>query len=637
MCGIAGIYDLRGRREVDSVTLRRMTDVLTHRGPDGSGFHIEPGIGLGHRRLAIIDLQGGKQPLFNEDDSVAVTYNGEIYNFQPLQKELESLGHRFRTRCDTEVIVHAWEEWGEDCVNRFNGMFAFAIWDRNQDCVFLARDRIGIKPLYYGVTRDGFLVFASELKGLLEHPSFDKEIRGDAVEDYLAFGYVPDPKTILNSAWQLSPGHTLLVSRTGRVETPRQYWNVTFGEPSSLRGPDLHEELTARLRASVERRMIADVPLGAFLSGGVDSSAVVACMAQLSSAPVITTSISFGDPAFNESQYAQMVADRYRTSHHVKQVDPSDFSLIDKLPGLYDEPFADSSALPTYRVCELARQSVTVALSGDGGDEDFIGYRRYRWHAYEEMVRKRLSQRIRGPVFGMLGELYPKMDWAPRVLRGKATLQALARDSLEGYFHSVTILPASTRRELFSQSFYKDLQGYTALQVFRDHAANAPVRNGMELVQYLDYKTYLPGDILTKVDRASMAHSLEVRVPLLDHEFVGWAATIPASLKLQGREGKVCFKRSLEKHLPKDVLYRDKMGFGVPISSWFRGPLKDVVRGKLLNGKLTQTGIFDEDTLRRLVDEHQSARREHSAILWALLMFEGSMSRIFDQAPGGVR
>ena len=631
MCGIAGIYDLRGRREIDSRALRRMTDSLAHRGPDGSGFHIEPGVGLGHRRLAIIDLQGGKQPLFNEDDSIAVTYNGEIYNFRVLQKQLESLGHRFRTRCDTEVIVHAWEEWGERCVERFNGMFAFAIWDRNKDCLFLARDRIGIKPLYYGVTRDGFLLFGSELKALLEVPALEREIRSDAVEDYFAFGYIPDPKSILAHAWQLSPGHTLLARRRGKLDQPRQYWNVRFGEHTMLRGSDLHEELAARLSASVQRRMIADVPLGAFLSGGVDSSSVVAFMAQLSSGPVITTSISFGDPAYNESRYAQMVADRYRTTHHVKQVDPSDFSLIDELPGLYDEPFADSSALPTYRVCELARRYVTVALSGDGGDEDFIGYRRYRWHAYEERVRKRLPQSIRGPVFGLLGEVYPKLDWAPKILRAKTTLQALARDSLQGYFHSVTILPAKARSELFSSAFRKELQGYTALQVFRDHAENAPVQNGMELVQYLDYKTYLPGDILTKVDRASMAHSLEVRVPLLDHEFVGWAATIPPGLKLQGREGKACFKRALEKYVPEDVLYREKMGFGVPISAWFRGPLKEVVRRRLLEGKLAETGIFSESMLRRLVNEHQSSRCEHSAILWALLMFEGSMNRIFDR------
>ena len=628
MCGIAGIFDLEGKREVDTALLERMTRSLAHRGPDGDGFHIEPGVGLGHRRLAIIDLEGGKQPLYNEDNSVAVSYNGEIYNFQPLQKELEAKGHRFRTRCDTEVIVHAWEEWGEGCVERFNGMFAFAIWDRNQDCLFLARDRIGIKPLYYAVTSDGYCVFGSELKAILQHPAASRELRPDAIEDYFAFGYVPDPKTILNDVWKLPPGHTIKVTRRLPLPSTRQYWDVPLGD----RGPEsvdaLHGELVDRLRASVDRRLIAEVPLGAFLSGGIDSSAVVALMAQLDSKPVNTTSISFGDPAYNESQFAEQVAHKYKTNHHVRQVDPADFSLVELLPGLYDEPFADSSSLPTYRVCELARKSVTVALSGDGGDENFIGYRRYRWHAYEEMVRRALPQAIRSPVFGLLGRAYPKIDWAPKIFRAKSTLQAVARDSLEGYLHSVGIFPTDLRHGLYSDGLRNELDGYSAIEVFRQHAANAPVKDGLPLVQYLDFKTYLPGDILTKVDRASMAHSLEVRVPILDHTFVEWVAGIPPHLKLAGREGKHCFKKALEPLLPREILYREKMGFGVPISSWFRGPLKDVVRSSLLEGGLLDSGMFDSRALHQLVDEHQSGRREHSAILWALLMFEGSLKNI---------
>ena len=628
MCGIAGIFDLEGKRGVDSDLLKRMTGSLAHRGPDGDGFHREPGVGLGHRRLAIIDLEGGKQPLYNEDESVAVSYNGEIYNFKPLQEELEAKGHRFRTRCDTEVIVHAWEEWGEDCVKRFNGMFAFAIWDRNQDCLFLARDRIGIKPLYYGLTEDGFCLFASELKAILEHPAVGRDLRPDAIEDYFAFGYVPDPKTILKSTWKLPPGHTLKVSRQLPLRSPRQYWDVPFGQTVTATGDALYAELVERLKASVDRRLIAEVPLGAFLSGGIDSSAVVALMAQLDNKPVNTTSISFGDPAYNESQYAEQVAQKYRTNHHVRQVDPADFSLVDLLPGLYDEPFADSSSLPTYRVCELARESVTVALSGDGGDENFIGYRRYRWHAYEEIARRNIPQSLRRPIFGFLGHMYPKIDWAPKIFRAKSTLQAVARDSLEGYLHGVGILPADLRYQLFSPDFRDELSGYTAIEVFRQHAANAPVKEGLPLVQYLDFKTYLPGDILTKVDRASMAHSLEVRVPILDHTFVEWVAGIPPEQKLSGREGKHCFKKALEGLLPSEILYRDKMGFGVPISNWFRGPLKDVVRSHLLEGGLPGTGIFDSRTLKRLVDEHQSGAREHSAILWALLMFEGSLNQI---------
>jgi len=628
MCGIAGVFDLRGRRSIDVRVLHQMTDALIHRGPDGCGYHTEGGVGLGHRRLAIIDLEGGKQPLFNEDGSVSVTYNGEIYNFRQLQDELESKGHRFRTRCDTEVIVHAWEEWGENCVERFNGMFAFAIWDRNKDCLFLARDRIGIKPLYYSVTSDGFCLFASELKAILEHPSCRRKIRPDAVEDYFAFGYVPDPKTILENTFKLPPGHTLIIGRSESLATPRKYWDVPFDQSISLSGGELQAELLQQLRASVDRRMIAEVPLGAFLSGGVDSSAVVAMMASLSDDPVKTMSISFGDPAFNESNFAELVARKYGTEHEVKRVDPADFSLVEELPGLYDEPFADSSALPTYRVCELARHHVTVALSGDGGDENFIGYRRYRWHAYEEKVRHAIPKGIRKPVFGFLGRAYPKIDWAPKIFRAKTTFQALARDSLEGYLHSVSIFPDELRQRLFSPDFNRKLQGYSAMEVFRNHARQAPVQDGLRLIQYLDFKTYLPGDILTKVDRASMAHSLEVRVPILDHKFVEWIAGIPTELKLQGSEGKACFKKSLESVLPAEILYREKMGFGVPIAGWFRNELKEVLRKKLLGGKLLDAGIFERDMISGLIRDHQSGRREHSAILWALLMFEGSLERI---------
>ena len=322
-----------------------------------------------------------------------------------------------------------------------------------------------------------------------------------------------------------------------------------------------------------------------------------------------------------------MVATKYGTNHHVKQVDPSDFSLIDSLPHLYDEPFADSSSLPTYRVCELARKNVVVALSGDGGDENFIGYRRYRWHSYEERVRRLLPQGIRGPVFGLMGNLYPKVDWAPKIFRAKSTLEAIGRDSLGGYLHSVGIFPTKLRHGLFSADFRASLAGYSAIEVFREHAANAPVKDGLPLVQYLDFKTYLPGDILTKVDRASMAHSLEVRVPILDHTFVEWVAGIGPDKKLVGREGKHCFKKALEPLLPHDILYREKMGFGVPISSWFRGPLAETLRSSVLQGSLASSGVFSESMLKTLVDEHQSGMREHSAILWALLMFEGSMSR----------
>jgi asparagine synthase (glutamine-hydrolysing) len=626
MCGITGIFDLQARREISLQLLQKMNRRQDHRGPDGEGYHCEPGVGLGHRRLSIIDIAGGHQPLWNEDGSVAVTYNGEIYNFRELRTELASKGHVFKTACDTEVIVHAWEQWGQKCVERFNGMFAFGIWDRNIDCIFLARDRIGIKPFYYAVTTDGFLTFATELKALSIHPHVQKELDPEAVEDYFAFGYVPDPKTIYRHVAKLPPGHHLTVRRGQRLPAPQMYWDIDFNTVVQQRNEELHENLIGRLRESVRKRLVADVPLGAFLSGGVDSSAVVALMAGLDASPVNTCSISFGDPKYNESRYAEKVAERYSTRHSTLNVDPADYSLIDILPGFYDEPFADSSAIPTYRVCELARQNVTVALSGDGGDENFIGYRRYRWHSIEEQVRRLMPQWLRAPVFGVMGAVYPKLDRAPRIFRAKSTLQALARDSLDAYFRSVSIFPAELRRRLFHSDFRSAINDYSALEVFREHASAAPVSNSMQLVQYLDFKTYLPGDILTKVDRASMAHSLEVRVPLLDHEFVEWVSTIPVASKLSGRDGKHCFKSALKPYLPNDIMYREKMGFAVPLASWFRDQLADKLRQSVYGSRLRDCGIFDNQFLSQLVTEHESGARDHSAILWAVLMFDGFLA-----------
>jgi asparagine synthase (glutamine-hydrolysing) len=622
MCGIVGIFDTEGRREIGRPLLERMNRAQFHRGPDDGGEYLEPGLGLGHRRLSIIDLAGGHQPLFNEDGTVAVVFNGEIYNFADLAEELARLGHTFRTRSDTEVIVHAWEAWGGDCVRRFRGMFAFALWDRGRETLFLARDRLGVKPLHYALLPDGQLVFGSELKALLAHPRFDRTLDPCAVEDYFAYGYVPDPRTIFSRALKLPPGCTLTWRRGQRQPQPREYWDLPFQPAAPITENEAREELVRRLRESVRLRMVADVPLGAFLSGGVDSSAVVAMMAGLSREPVTTCSISFGDPAFNESVYAQEVADIYQTRHRVERVEPDDFDLIDRLAGLYDEPYADSSALPTYRVCELARRSVTVALSGDGGDENFAGYRRYRWHLYEERLRSLLPAGLRRPLFGLLAGLYPKADWAPKALRAKATFEALARDSVEGYFHSVSLMGDRMRANLLAQGFRRELQGYRAIEALRRHAARAPARDPLSLVQYLDLKTYLPGDILTKVDRASMAHALEVREPLLDHPLVEWLSGLPPGWKLHAGEGKRLLKRALEPYLPEEILYRPKQGFAVPLAAWFRGPLRGRVRDAVLGPVLAETGLFNPFYLRRLVEQHQSGLRDYSAPLWSLLMFE---------------
>jgi len=622
MCGIVGILDLRARCEISRALLSAMNDVQSHRGPDDGGLFIEPGAGLAHRRLAIIDLSGGHQPLFNEDESVVVVYNGEIYNFQALSDELLAAGHRFRTHCDTEVIVHAWEEWGERCVERFRGMFAFAIWDRRTETLFLARDRLGIKPLYYAPLGHGRLLFGSELKALLAHPDLQRTIDPLAIEDYFSYGYVPEPRTIFKGALKLPPGHWLKLRRGEPLREPVEYWDAPFCVHEPMSEADAVVELAERLREAVRIRMIAEVPLGAFLSGGVDSSAVVAMMAQESADPVNTCSILFRDPQYNEAEFASMVAERYHTRHHVEEVNPDDFSLLDRLAGIYDEPYADSSAIPTFRVCELARKRVTVALSGDGGDEGLAGYRRYRWHMYEESLRSLLPLGVRRPLFGTLGRLYPKADWAPRIFRAKTTFQALARDSVQGYFHTVSLLRDEIRESLYSDGFKRELGGYRGIEVMAAHAARSPTDDPLGLIQYLDTKTYLVGDILTKVDRASMANSLEVRVPLLDHKLVEWMSGLPASLKLRGSNGKRLLKKSMEPYLPSAVLYRPKMGFAVPLAQWFRGPLREEVQRVLLGRVLADTGVFNRAFIQGIVTHHQSGRRDHSVPIWSLLMLD---------------
>jgi asparagine synthase (glutamine-hydrolysing) len=634
MCGITGIFDTRSRCEIDRGVLARMNESQHHRGPDEGGLHVEAGVGLGHRRLSIIDVSTGQQPLYNQDRTVCVVFNGEIYNYRDLISELTALGHTFRTRSDTEVIVHAWAQWGEDSVKRFRGMFAFALWDRHRETLFLARDRLGVKPLHYALLSDGLLLFGSELKSLLAHPGLARDIEPCAVEEYFALGYIPEPRTVFKQAKKLPPGHTLTLRRGEPLPAPREYWDVQLTGTARISESEATEELTARLRESIKLRMISEVPLGAFLSGGVDSSAVVALMAGLSNEPVKTCSIGFKEPAYDEASFARAVAVAYGTDHQEAIVSSDDFDLIDTLARLYDEPYADSSAIPTYRVCELARRHVTVALSGDGGDETFGGYRRYRMHMMEERMRRAVPLSWRSGVFGWLARVYPKADWAPKFVRGKTTFEALARDSVDAYFNSVSIVRDSMRRQLFSTAFKSELAGYNAVEVFRRHAARAQTDDALSLVQYLDLHTYLVGDINTKVDRASMAHSLEVREPLMDHQLVEWMATLPSTLKIRGGEGKYVLKKAMEQHLPRDILYRKKMGFSVPLARWCRGPLRERVRSALLGPALAETGIFDQRYLRHLVESHESGLRDYSAPIWSLLMFEAFIRNVMGADRG---
>lgn len=620
MCGITGFINLKAGTEVNQALLAQMNQAQFHRGPDEGGEFIDEHVALGHRRLSIIDLSSGQQPMLSDDSNYVLIFNGEIYNFKSIRKELEQLGHSFHSHSDTEVILHAYMQWDERCVEKLQGMFTFAIWNKAEQSLFIARDRLGIKPLFYAIINET-LYFASELKSIALVPGLDKKIDAKAIEQYFALGYVAEPHTIYQQVAKLSPGHNLTIKVGDTQPTITQYWDVSYAKQSPLSEEQLLTQMEQELKTAVESHMMADVPLGSFLSGGVDSSAVVAMMSQISDNSVTTCSIGFDVKDYNETDFARQVAKRYATDHQEKIVASDDFALVDSLAQLYDEPYADSSAMPTYRVCQLAREKVTVCLSGDGADELLAGYRRYGLMMNEEKVRSVLPYAIRKPVFGLLGKLYPKLDWAPQFLRAKTTFQSLAMDTAEGYFHGVSLLNNQQRKELFSAQLNQELNGYSALEVFREHQKNFDGDDPLSLIQYLDIKTYLVGDILTKVDRASMAHSLEVRVPFLDHKFVEWTAQVPTTLKLKQGCGKYLLKKAMEPHLPDDVLYRNKMGFRVPLADWFKGPLKDKLRQALLSDEMRATGLFNMDTIKRWLDDHQSGRREYSAPLWTLLMF----------------
>ncbi|MGE5722961.1 MAG: XrtA/PEP-CTERM system amidotransferase [Sphingomonadales bacterium] len=631
MCGIAGIFHPQTPKPVDPARVRAMCDVLAHRGPDGGGIWSAPGVALGHRRLSIIDLEGGAQPMASADGRAVVTFNGEIYNFRELRAELEVRGHRFVTDSDTEVILAAWRQWGIDCLSHLHGMFAFALYDGSSDSLLLARDRLGVKPLFYAELSDGSLIFASELKGLLAHPLLRRIPNPDAVDDYLALGYVPDDACILAGVCKLPAGHFLQLKRGRRVPEPTSWWDVDFRSPSRAKAAALEEELVERMREAVRSRMIADVPLGAFLSGGVDSSAVVALMAEASRKAVETCSIGFDEEDHDESRYAAQVAERFATNHRSRIVAAEDFALIDRLAEAFDEPFADASALATYRVSELARETVTVALSGDGADEAFAGYRRYAFHAAEERVRRLLPGRLRGLV-GAAGNIYPKLDWAPQFLRARTTFQAIGRSGEDAYALSVGVTPPALRERLYTSTLRGSIRGPSAEARYAERMRTAPADDPLSRAQYADLKIWLPGDILTKVDRTSMAVSLEAREPLLDHRLVEFAARVPASMRLRGGTGKWLMKRALRRYLPEDILDRRKMGFVTPVSAWFRGPLADQAKAAGRGTALAELGWFDEAAIAKIAAEHRSGRAEHGRLLWQLLMLEKSLQRLFGLA-----
>ncbi len=629
MCGIVGVFHFDESRPVDVELLVRQTDAIAHRGPDDGGVYAARGVGLGHRRLSIIDMAGGHQPMWDLEERVAIVFNGEIYNYRELAEQLEAKGHRFRTRSDTEVILCAFREWGAECVDRFNGMFAFALFDKKTRTMFLARDRMGKKPLYY--YRDGErVIFASEIKAILVDPSVPRMLEPTAALDFFAYNYVPGPQTILQNIHKLPAGHSMFLSSDDvRIA---QYWDVDFsGAATDGRVEDSATRVLAHLADAVRLRLRSDVPLGAFLSGGVDSSLVVAQMAKQLEGPVKTNTIGFSEAGYDERGYARETAELYATEHTERLVRADAASIVEDLSWFYDEPFGDSSAVPTYYLCEATRDQVTVALSGDGGDENFAGYRRYVFAMYEDQVRSRLPGALRQGVVRPLARAYPQADFLPRFLRAKATLTNLAVDHERAYFLSLT---QKTYPRYLSDDFLGGLNGYDPYHHFERHLARANTTDPLARLQYVDLKMYLCDDILVKVDRASMAHALEVRVPLLDHRMVQLAAQLPPRHKLDGQKTKVALKAAAGQLLPASILDRTKMGFTIPLPQWFRGELLDQTQALFFDRAGGTSGLLDTKGLRRMWYEHQVGLRNHATVFWSIAMFEHWVRRFL--GPGDV-
>jgi asparagine synthase (glutamine-hydrolysing) len=616
MCGIAGIVSTPAGQRIESATIHRMCQAIVHRGPDEEGIFVKDGTGLGMRRLSIIDLAGGQQPVFNEDRTAWIVFNGEIYNFLELREDLLKRGHRFSTHSDTEVIVHLYEEMGPDCVNKLRGMFAFALYDERRQKLLIARDRLGKKPLHYALQGQR-LLFGSEIKAILAVAPELATVNNEALLQYMYFGYVPDPLTAFTTIQKLPPGH-LLEFENGEINV-RQYWDLPQYSTHPPRSEEeCLEEMEHRLAEAVRIRLISDVPLGALLSGGTDSSTVVALMARASSSPVKTFAIGFRNQEFNEAPYARMVAEKFGTDHHELIVEPDVFETVETLTSSLEEPFGDSSMLPTYYVSQMARKHVTVALSGDGGDEIFAGYDRYAIH-----LRRRVFERIPSGARRFYREkIYPLL---PGDMRGKKFSYHVSLPWRERYVDAISLVPAFERDiPLLSDEFRAvGRESGDPEDVMYRYFEQAPAKDPVSQMLYVDTKTYMVGDILTKVDRMSMATSLEVRVPILDHEFVEWATRLPLDWKIRGGTQKYILRKLAERvGVPREVLYRPKQGFALPLVHWLKYELKELILSVLLDPRTLQRGYFEARGVRQLLDEHFRGRRSHSGQIWRLLMFE---------------
>ncbi len=620
MCGICGIIYREKKQRVDQAFLKKMCDVITHRGPDDEGTYVHQNIGLGMRRLSIIDLSTGKQPISNEDDAIWIVFNGEIYNHKSIRADLEKLGHRFKTQTDTEAIVHAYEEYGESCVQKLNGMFAFAIWDNRNHTLFLARDRLGIKPLYYLFDKNRF-IFGSEIKSILQAGDVPKRIDLQALDHFLTFEFIPAPLSIFQDIKKLPPGHTLKL-KNNEIWV-RSYWDVELKSNEKALS-QIKQNLRELLQDAVKIRLMSDVPLGAFLSGGIDSSTIVALMSQVMDDPVKTFSIGFEDSTYNELKYARMIAEKFKTEHHEFIIKPDVVELADNLVKFLDEPFGDFSIFPTYLVSKKAREYVTVVLSGDGGDELFAGYDSYIADKIAKKYYSRFPEQFRNGVVTRFFDLIPPSSKKKGLInKAKRFVEGMKLPHDLHHTRWMIFLQQAEKDLLYNSEVKSGIQEFDPFKFTRNYFANVSYNRSDEINKqlYVDLKMYLVDNILVKVDRMSMATSLEARVPFLDYRFVEFAATIPGEYKMQGRKTKVILKQAMEGLLPKEILYRGKEGFSIPIKNWLKKDLKPLMMETLAPEKIRREGFFNSDYIQKLIRQHLAGQENHSHRLWALIIF----------------
>lgn len=629
MCGICGVIDYKVNAQIGDDVIRKMCSKMTHRGPDSEGVYINnssPSLGLGHRRLNIIDLSSaGHQPFSNEDDTAWITFNGEIYNYRDLRQDLESKGHKFKSHTDTETIIHLYEEFGADCVSRLRGMFAFAIWDERKKALLIARDRVGKKPLLYAHLGE-VLCFASEFSALLASGLISKEIDNEALDYYLTFGYIPAPLTIYRDVRKLLPAHTLTLKDNKLVS--ERYWQLDYSKKINISEADAADEVLRLLKEATKIRLFSDVPLGAFLSGGIDSSAVVALMSQLSDKKVKTFTIGFEEKDYSELSYARSVSERFNTEHHEFIVKPKALEILPLLVEHYGEPYADSSCIPTYYVCKETKKYVTVALNGDGGDELFAGYDRYQAMMISQKYQD-IPQFAKGIARGFSRVLPDSINSRNRVRRIKRFFSALDMPPKERYLRWVGIFDDELKKGIYSDIFFSTISKNSPLNVIAPffNMAHLPF---LDSLLYADSMTYLPGDLLVKVDIASMANSLEARSPFLDHKLIEFVSRLPSNYKIKGLIKKFILKRALKGLIPKENIRRRKMGFGVPIGKWFTGELKGFLSATLLSQKALKRGYFNHTFINNMLKRHIARKADYTFQLWALLMLELWHQKVMD-------